>query len=59
MGDCLASLQLTSGGDPKTGTFYQMRTTVGDTVCSMNGIGEIYTKEVLDNYISSTSEMTH
>ena len=27
-----------SGGDPRTGTFYQMRVTMGDTACSVNGV---------------------
>ena len=25
-------------GDPRTGTFHQMRVTMGDTACSVNGV---------------------
>ena len=28
------------GGDPRTGTFHQMRVTAGDTACSVKGVSE-------------------
>ena len=30
--------KLMSGGDPRTGTFYQKLPTVGDTTCIVNGV---------------------